>query len=72
MNSEDLFDIREVVVDLKAQDMPGKTLRVVTCSVCGERIMDMREVKRDGATLCRPCAEGRTYWLPAEDRKVLP
>ncbi len=62
MPAEDLFEIQEVEVDLKPEDMPGKPLKIVTCSACGERIMDMREIRRGGAILCRPCAEGRTYW----------
>lgn len=62
MPAEDLFEIQEVEVDLKPEDMPGKPLKIVTCSACGERIMDMREIRRGGAILCRPCAEGRNYW----------
>lgn len=62
MPSEDLFDIREVHVDLKPEDLPGKPLRIVTCEACGERIMDMREVEKNGRILCRPCAKGRNYY----------
>ena len=62
MPAEDLFELHEVDVDLRPEDMPGKPLRIVTCSVCGERIMDMREIRDNGKILCRPCAEGRTYW----------
>lgn len=32
------------------------------CEVCGEEIMNEREVIRDGATLCRACA-GQSYYL---------
>jgi formylmethanofuran dehydrogenase subunit E len=63
--AEDLFEIAEVSVDLKPEDLPGKPLRIVTCSSCGERVMDMREVVQDGKTLCRPCAEGKRYYRPA-------
>jgi formylmethanofuran dehydrogenase subunit E len=59
---EDLFNIVEVSVDLKPEDMPGKPLQIVTCSSCGERIMDKREVYRDGSILCKPCAEGIRYY----------
>ncbi|NLT23174.1 MAG: formylmethanofuran dehydrogenase [Syntrophorhabdus sp.] len=62
MPAEDLFELEEVDVDLRPEDMPGKPLRIVTCSSCGERIMDMREVRDGGRILCRPCSEGRTYW----------
>lgn len=60
--AEDLFEVREVEVDMRPEDMPGRPLRVVACSVCGEGILDMREIVKDGRTLCKPCAEGRTYW----------
>lgn len=64
MPAEDLFVVTEVKVDLKPEDMPGRPLQIVTCSSCGERIMDMREIEKDGAILCRPCAHGRYYDLP--------
>lgn len=60
--AEDLFNIVPVSVDLKPEDLPGKPLQIVTCSSCGERIMDKREVYRDGSILCKPCAEGRRYY----------
>jgi formylmethanofuran dehydrogenase subunit E len=62
MPAEDLFELEEVDVDLWPEDMPGKPLRIVVCSSCGERIMDMREVRDNGRILCKPCAEGKTYW----------
>jgi len=62
MPEEELFNIIEVSVDLKPEDMPGKPLQIVTCSACGERIMDKREVNRSGSILCKPCAEGRRYY----------
>ncbi|HVN98132.1 MAG TPA: FmdE family protein [Syntrophorhabdaceae bacterium] len=64
MPAEDLFNVVEVSVDLKPQDLPGKPLHVVTCASCGERIMDMREVIQDGNTLCKPCASNSYYYEP--------
>ncbi len=61
---KDLFSMQEVVLVVRPEDMPGKPLRTVTCDVCGERIMDMRERYEDGKTLCRPCAEKRCYYSP--------
>ncbi len=59
---EELFETREVRVELKPEDMPGKPLRIVTCEGCGERVMDMREEHKDGKVLCRTCASGKTYY----------
>ncbi len=62
MPAEELFNIVQVSVDLKPEDMPGKPLHIVTCSACGERIMDKREIDRSGSILCKPCAEDRRYY----------
>ncbi|MBA4390966.1 MAG: formylmethanofuran dehydrogenase [Syntrophus sp. (in: bacteria)] len=64
MPAEDLFNVVEVSVDLKPEDMPGKPLHIVTCSSCGERIMDVREVLKDGNILCKPCASNSYYYTP--------
>ncbi|MGA2107480.1 MAG: FmdE family protein [Syntrophorhabdales bacterium] len=66
MPAEDLFETMNVRVELKPEDMPGKPLRTVTCEDCGERVMDMREERKDGRVLCRPCASGRTYYTIVE------
>jgi len=62
--AENLFDIREVKVDIKPEHLPGKPLRIVTCSVCGERVMDCREIRKDGKIYCRSCAGGESYYSP--------
>lgn len=33
----------------------------VNCGLCGEEIMNEREIRRDGAVLCRACAGGSYY-----------
>ena len=35
-----------------------------TCQVCGEEIMNEREVVEEGRVLCRPCAGSAYYTLP--------
>ncbi|HEX2966362.1 MAG TPA: TraR/DksA C4-type zinc finger protein, partial [Syntrophorhabdaceae bacterium] len=64
MPSEDLFNVIEVSVTLKPEDMPGKPLRIVTCSACGERIMDGREIVEGCKIFCKPCATGNVYYRP--------
>lgn len=66
MPEEELFTIREVSVSLKAEDLPGETLGMVVCDACGENVLDLREVRRNGKSLCRPCAAGKTYYQPRE------
>ncbi len=62
MPEEELFTIREVSVSLRPEDLPGEPLGIAVCDMCGENVLDLREVHRDGRTLCRPCAEGKTYY----------
>jgi formylmethanofuran dehydrogenase subunit E len=61
-SDEELFTISEVRVDLKQEDMPGPPLRTVPCSCCGERVMDMKDVMKDGRILCRSCAAENGYY----------
>jgi formylmethanofuran dehydrogenase subunit E len=61
MSDEELFDIMDVKVEIKPQDMPGRPLRRVKCDMCGEYVQDMREVYRDKKNLCKPCLEGGYY-----------
>jgi formylmethanofuran dehydrogenase subunit E len=64
---EELFTVSEVNVEIKPEDMPGPPLRSVPCSSCGERVMDMKDVMIDGKILCRPCAEGNSYYRPVRE-----
>ena len=58
---EDLFRIEEVTVDLSPEDLPGKPSRKVTCSACGESVMDGRDLLLNEKTLCKACAQGAYY-----------
>ncbi len=61
MPDEELFDVMDVIVELRPEDMPGRPLSRFLCDKCGEYIQDRREVPKDGKTLCRPCAYGGYY-----------
>jgi formylmethanofuran dehydrogenase subunit E len=61
---EELFTISEVKVELKQEDLPGPPLRTVACSICGERVMDMRDVLVGGKYVCRACADDKRYYSP--------
>jgi formylmethanofuran dehydrogenase subunit E len=68
MADEDLFEVMEVEVHVKPEDMPGRPLARVRCDACGEYVQDLREVKADGRTLCRPCAGRGYYAIFCKDR----
>lgn len=65
MQDSELFDVTEVRVQINPEDMPGRPLRRIQCSSCGEYVQDMREVQRNGSILCRPCADPG-YYEPVE------
>ncbi len=67
MSDNELFDVMEVHVKVKPEDMPGKPLRRIRCDSCGEHVQDMREVHRDGKVLCRPCAASGYYGPVGQD-----
>ncbi|HWR73482.1 MAG TPA: FmdE family protein [Nitrospirota bacterium] len=61
MSDEELFDVMEVAVKVRPEDMPGRPMRRVQCDSCGEHVQDMREVYQDGKVLCVSCAQGGYY-----------
>lgn len=61
MSDEELFDVMDVRIELRPEDMPGRPLRRVKCDVCAEHIQDMREVFKGERVLCRACAGAGYY-----------
>jgi len=61
MSDEELFDVMDVKVEIKPEDMPGKPLKRVKCDRCGEYVQDMRDVLKDGKVFCKPCIYGGYY-----------
>jgi len=57
----ELFEVMDVFISVKPEDLPGRPLQRVQCDKCGEYVQDMREVRRDGKVLCVPCAHGGYY-----------
>jgi len=67
MSDEELFEIMEVKVLLRPEDLPGRPKRRVKCDCCGEYVQDAREVKRGGKVYCKPCAGMGYYELLNKD-----
>ncbi|MEE9523570.1 MAG: FmdE family protein, partial [Thermodesulfovibrionales bacterium] len=61
MTDEELFVVMDVHVDIKPEDMPGRPVRRIKCSLCGEYVQDMRDVSIKGSVFCKPCAAGGYY-----------
>ncbi len=59
--TEDFLILKPVRVRMGANELPGKPARIVMCELCGERVMDAKDLQKGGMTLCRSCAEGAYY-----------
>ena len=66
MPAEVLLSRQEVQLRVPLSRITSRPGVKAFCAVCGEEIMNGREVQRDGNTLCRSCA-GESYYasLPA-------
>lgn len=60
-SDSDLFKAEPVEVTVPAEDLPGRPVRTVVCSACGEKVMDARDVTVGERIVCRPCAGGAYY-----------
>ena len=61
MPAEEMFTINEVQLTTSIEAIVSRPGIRVNCDVCGEEIMNEREVKQNGLTLCRACA-GTAYY----------
>lgn len=52
--AEELFRVQEVQLDLPEK---ARIFRSVTCTACGEQVMEPRARVRDGKIVCIPCSE---------------
>jgi len=63
MPDEELFDVMNVRISIKPEDLPGRPMKRIKCEGCGEYVQDMREIKKSDKTLCRACAHESYYTL---------
>lgn len=61
MPFEDLFDAQTVTLTVSMQALISRPGIRVNCDVCGEEILNEREVVHEGLSLCRACA-GHGYY----------
>lgn len=61
MADSDLVILEDIKIEVPPADLPGHSQHRAFCEVCGERVMDSRELNKDGKTMCRGCA-GRRYY----------
>jgi formylmethanofuran dehydrogenase subunit E len=59
----ELVTLQEVTVKIPETDLPGPPKEKAVCVACGEQIVDGRQVKKGGKTLCKSCAHGAYYQI---------
>ena len=69
MNTDDLFSVQWVKVELPPEELPGYKGERIVCEQCGEGINFQREVRQQGRILCRSCAGERYYEELPEDSR---
>lgn len=67
MSDEEMLTIQQVVLNIPIDKIVSRPGVRVRCDVCGEEIMNEREVRQNGLTLCRSCAHDGYYQLTQVD-----
>ena len=71
MPDAELLEIQEVTLTVSLEKILSKDGYRVNCDVCGEEIINEREVIQDGSTLCRSCA-GERYYCQTDEPIAVP
>ncbi len=65
MPNDDLLTLREVNLTQPVSQIVSRPGVRTNCALCGEEIINEREIRRDGMILCRACAGYGYYQIPA-------
>lgn len=63
MPDKEMLTIRDIVLNTAIEQIISRPGVRVNCDLCGEEIMNEREVHRNGRILCQTCANGGYYQL---------
>jgi formylmethanofuran dehydrogenase subunit E len=63
MPDEDMFSVTEVRLVASVESILSRPGLRVDCGMCGEEIMNEREVHQNGMILCYTCAHGGYYYV---------
>lgn len=61
MPDDEMFSIREIVLNMPVLEVVSRAGVRVNCDLCGEEIMNEREIRHDGMIFCRSCANEGYY-----------
>lgn len=70
MPDADLLTIQAVELSPQAAEIISRAGVRVNCSICGEEIINQREVSQNGLTLCQSCAGAAYYRAPLQVAKT--
>lgn len=62
--AEEMFTVQSVTLNMPLEKIISRAGRKALCNVCGEEIMNERQILRAGLMLCRACA-GESYYRVA-------
>ncbi len=71
MPVEELFDIQPVSLRVPLAEIMSRPGLRVDCALCGEEIINEREVRAHGMVLCRACA-GEAYYTQQDMKHGIP
>jgi formylmethanofuran dehydrogenase subunit E len=63
MPDEEMLTLQEVTLSTPVEQIMSRPGMRVNCDLCGEEIMNERELQKDGLTLCHACAGEGYYQL---------
>ncbi|HEY3313430.1 MAG TPA: FmdE family protein [Anaerolineales bacterium] len=69
MPDAEMFSVREVALKVPVEQIVSHPGKRVECSLCGEEIMNEREIRQNGLSLCLACARGG-YYTAGENSSV--
>lgn len=61
MPDDEMFTVTPVALNTPIEAIVSLPDMRVTCDLCGEEIINERDVRENGQTLCQPCARGGYY-----------
>jgi formylmethanofuran dehydrogenase subunit E len=64
MPDEEMFTVTEVHLAVPIAEIVSRPGVRINCEVCGEEIMNEREVHKNGQVLCKACTSNAYYELP--------
>lgn len=64
MPDEEMFSVTEVHLAVSIAEIVSRPGVRVNCDMCGEEIMNEREVHKNGQVLCKACSANAYYQLP--------